>query len=556
MSPSAHGDSANKWDEYLRRRHSFYARRDSCNTICAIENFPRSPREVVSDVIQKREIDSLRQQNSNLLKEKEEAIISLKKIHKQQRQLYDDFKLLRGKYDDLKSELSFALWDVIPSLNNETNFRELAFTNHSIFETNDQVGDYHIGLLLGEGQFADVRLCTNTISKKQFAMKIIAKAKVVSVIGLQRVQTEINILKQIKNPNIVQLVDVINSPKHVYIITEVGGRDLFEFFEANPNGVDDSVAQQIILGIAAPLEYLHSSGICHRDIKPENILLRGSTNLNEIMYGDVKICDFGQSVIVRNAKCDKFSDLCGSPGFFAPEMILDGNNAYNGFAADVWSLGCVMLELTRGHKDFCHIWMASYDYNNLQNEQKFASALQNAVFKIHDDDISHKYPIQSNFLREILILDPVTRIKTDDLLHHPWLSSKSNDIIDTPSFDDLGDVEYQSNSNVSEKNETSHFSMDQVARKNKLSVNASKTKRTIFRDSLSSRARKHFAGVDGDGSKIILSKRKETSKHDANTPTKTNGCIELRLPPIEPITPSSKSAKETILEADRIVSYF
>ena len=112
-----------------------------------------------------------------------------------------------------------------------------------IFETKDQVGDYHIGLLLGEVQFVDVRLCTNTVSKKQYAMKIIAKAKVVSVIELQRVQTEINISKQIKNPNIVQLVDVIHSPKHVYIITEVGERDLFEFFEDNPSGVDDSMAQ-------------------------------------------------------------------------------------------------------------------------------------------------------------------------------------------------------------------------------------------------------------------------------------------------------------------------
>ena len=98
--------------------------------------------------------------------------------------------------------------------------------------------------------------------------------------------------------------------------------------------------------------------------------------------------------------------------------------------------------------------------------------------------------------------------------------------------------------------------MDQVANKKKLLVNSSKTKRSIFRDSLSSRARKHFAGVDEDGSKIILSKRKEASKNDQNTPTKANGCIKLRLPPIEPITPSCKSVKEIILEADRLVSYF
>ena len=131
-------------------------------------------------------------------------------------------------------------------------------------------------------------------------------------------------------------------------------------------------------------------------------------------------------------------------------------------------------------------------------------------------------------MREILILDPVTRIKTDDLLHHPWLSSNYNSNMDAPKFDDdLSTMEYQTISNVPVKNDASHFIMDQVTNKMKLLVTSSKTKRSIFRDSFSLRARKHFAGVDEDGSKIIISKRKENSKNDQTAPIKINGLLKI-----------------------------
>jgi serine/threonine protein kinase len=48
-------------------------------------------------------------------------------------------------------------------------------------------------------------------------------------------------------------------------------------------------------------------------------------------------------------------EFCGSPGFFAPEMLVKG--AYNGKKADAWSLGCILLELVLGHEDFCRLWV-------------------------------------------------------------------------------------------------------------------------------------------------------------------------------------------------------
>jgi len=72
------------------------------------------------------------------------------------------------------------------------------------------------------------------------------------------------------------LRDVIFTAKHVYLFVEMGGPDLFEFFDNHLDGVDAKVAREIIRGISDPVAYLHERGICHRDLKPENVLLKVS----------------------------------------------------------------------------------------------------------------------------------------------------------------------------------------------------------------------------------------------------------------------------------------
>ena len=42
-------------------------------------------------------------------------------------------------------------------------------------------------------------------------------------------------------------------------------------------------------------------------------------------------------------------DFCGSPGFFAPEIVIDKEQGYKGMNVDVWGVGCILLELRIGH---------------------------------------------------------------------------------------------------------------------------------------------------------------------------------------------------------------
>jgi serine/threonine protein kinase len=400
------------------------------------------PTQPLNNAHLEQENNHLRRYNEKITKKYEDAVKSIKIMRSQQLELHDNFKLLREKYDDVKSEMQHILWEFIPSLNKETisHFPELGQVNHSVFETPSQIGNYQIGSLLGEGQFADVKSCTHMPTQKKYAMKIMPKQQITTIACLKRAQIEIHLLKCVVHPNIITFVDFINSPKCLYLITEVGGKDLFELFDANPHGVDSEMAKQIVLGIVKPLVHLHNAGICHRDLKPENILLSESKDGLPLSEKNVQLCDFGQSAIVSSLEEKNLSDLCGSPGFFAPEMILGEDNRYNGFTADVWSVGCILLELTRGHDDFCKLWMVSYDYSVLQDNRSFENSIHKAVSQIGESSKPHD--IRSNlcldFLSRLLTIDPESRIRSGQLLNHPWLSDPIEpSAIREPNFEKL-----------------------------------------------------------------------------------------------------------------------
>jgi len=535
------------------------------------------------------DFESIRKQNIRLRKQRDKAVSSLKVMHLQQQKIRDDFQLLRDKYDDLKLEMHRILWDYIPRqctnkpISNNPCYNELLHVDPTIFETSSRIGDYTLGPLLGEGQFADVKLCTYARTKKQYAVKVLQKSKVVTLANLQRIQTEIDVLRKINHPNIVSLVNVIHSPQSIYVITELAGKDLFDFFDVNPMGVNDEIAREIVLGIVEPIVYLHSLGICHRDLKPENILLffnpstclRSNTNEYMLNRSNIQICDFGQSAQnVKSGECT-LNELCGSPGFFAPEMIL-GRDRYDGTAADIWSIGCIMLELTRGHNEFCSTWMTCYDYEVLQDETKFKLALTRAIRQVNEFiecDISNlKNNNEENsmiqFINDVLTIDPIQRIDSQVISSHPWLCDQPSRIIneenkknqtvnDTAGCEGRNEYfEFRTKYNKIQKNDAGYKNaIEATTDQNRLNIksNANVTqsdemKKTRFlRDSMSNRARRHFSATFELVNYSDSNKDQESNPFQRSPPPKkrfiSNSVpkLEFRLPPIEKLTPSREN---------------
>lgn len=144
---------------------------------------------------------------------------------------------------------------------------------------------------------------------------------------------EIEILGKLNSQHVINLYGVIHTKEFLYLITEMGGVDLFEFFDEHPEGVSEDWAKTIVFYILDAVNFVHSKSYCHRDLKPENILLKFDPSTNECL--DLKLCDFG--LATKFSQKDKLNEFCGSPGFFAPEMILSAS--YYGDKVDVWSVG-------------------------------------------------------------------------------------------------------------------------------------------------------------------------------------------------------------------------
>lgn len=173
------------------------------------------------------------------------------------------------------------------------------------------IGQYILGKTIGEGTFGKVKLGTHNLTSEKVAVKILEKDRIKDVADIERVAREIHILKLIRHPNIIQLYEIIETPKQLFLIMEyASGGELFDYIVEHTRVPEIEACkffQQIISGI----EYIHKLGVVHRDLKPENLLLDQNKN--------IKIVDFGLSNTYKNSELLKTA--CGSPCYAAPEMI-------------------------------------------------------------------------------------------------------------------------------------------------------------------------------------------------------------------------------------------
>ena len=120
--------------------------------------------------------------------------------------------------------------------------------------------------------FGQVFIASHILTGENVAIKILNKAEIISADDIERVFMEIRILKKVRHPNIIQLYEIIETRKHLYLVTEyASGGNLLSYIKRIKH-LSETEACRIFQQIIAAVEYLHLSGICHRDLKPENLL--------------------------------------------------------------------------------------------------------------------------------------------------------------------------------------------------------------------------------------------------------------------------------------------
>ena len=253
------------------------------------------------------------------------------------------------------------------------------------------VGPYIIQRVIGGGTTGKVKLGYHKETGDQVAIKIISKSSFDEKPNLQqKVRREIALMKIVNHPNILSLVDVFESSRHLYIIVEYAQRgELFDFLVERGNLVED-VAIDFFRQIVLAIEYLHSHGICHRDLKPENILLDRNNR--------IKVADFGFARWVRRSIAET---SCGSPHYAAPEVIR--GIPYDGRRADIWSLGVILYALLAGYLPF-----------DDPSVRVLLHKVKRGAFEMPDFP-----PDIADMIRRMITVDPMKRITIEQLKMHP-----------------------------------------------------------------------------------------------------------------------------------------
>ena len=162
--------------------------------------------------------------------------------------------------------------------------------------------------------------------------------------SVRRIEQEVALMRRLKHPNIVSYLGTERTREDVFTIfmEYVSGgsiHSLLQRFGSFGESVIRVYTRQILLG----LEYLHRHQIMHRDIKGANILVDNQ--------GCVKLADFGASKrLAEIVTVDGVhKSIRGTPYWMAPEVI---KQTGHGRQADIWSVGCTILEMATGKPPF------------------------------------------------------------------------------------------------------------------------------------------------------------------------------------------------------------
>ncbi|KAF8922634.1 kinase-like domain-containing protein [Mucidula mucida] len=202
------------------------------------------------------------------------------------------------------------------------------------------------GELIGKGSYGRVYLALNATTGEMIAVKQVEMPRTASdkndsrqITVVQSLKIESETLKDLDHPNIVQYLGFEETPANLSIFLEyVPGGSIGSCLLKHGKFAEDvtkSFTKQILSG----LEYLHSKGILHRDLKADNILVE--------MSGVCKISDFGISKRTQDTAGGAETAMQGTVFWMAPEVVNPQGKGYN-FKVDIWSVGCVVLEMWAG----------------------------------------------------------------------------------------------------------------------------------------------------------------------------------------------------------------
>lgn len=298
------------------------------------------------------------------------------------------------------------------------------------------------GQFVGGGTFGSVYAALNLDTGTLMAVKEIRlqDPQLIPTI-VKQIGDEMGVLAVLDHPNIVSYYGIEVHRDKVYIFMEYCSGGSVAGLLEHGRIEDETVIMVYALQMLEGLAYLHSAHIVHRDIKPENVLLDHNGVIKYVDFGAAKIiARQGQTMMApeprerANAEGGHIANngavprqpqktMTGTPMYMSPEVIRGDGPATSRFsgAADIWSLGCVILEMATGRRP----------WSTLDNEWAimYNIAQGNPPQLPTDDQLSET---GIDFLKKCFERDPAKRSTAAELLQHPWIVEIRRLVVDDP----------------------------------------------------------------------------------------------------------------------------
>ncbi|KAH7272053.1 hypothetical protein B0J15DRAFT_387243 [Fusarium solani] len=272
------------------------------------------------------------------------------------------------------------------------------------------------GQLIGKGTYGRVYLGMNATTGEFLAVKEVEVNPKAAAGDKNRMKElvaaldqEIDTMQHLDHVNIVQYLGCERKETSISIFLEyISGGSIGSCLRKHGK-FEESVVSSLTRQTLSGLAYLHREGILHRDLKADNILLD--------LDGTCKISDFGISKKTDNIYGnDKTNSMQGSVFWMAPEVIQSQGEGYSA-KVDIWSLGCVVLEMFAGKRPWAKEEAVGAIYKLANGERP----------PIPEDIQDTLGPLAVAFMMDCFQVNPFDRPTADVLLsQHPFCELDPN----------------------------------------------------------------------------------------------------------------------------------
>mmetsp|Transcript_25909 Transcript_25909/g.80510 ORF Transcript_25909/g.80510 Transcript_25909/m.80510 type:complete len:317 (-) Transcript_25909:42-992(-) len=241
-------------------------------------------------------------------------------------------------------------------------------------------------------------------------------------IPLSRVLTEVDLMREcIGKPNIVQLVDFIDTGPMYYLVMEFcTGGNLENAAKAHSSILGEKQVLQVMDQLLQAVAYLHRRNICHRDVKPENIMFDLAPGLCREAPAKtpktVKLIDF-DTCVEWTPSSPKGSRFVGTPGYIAPEALLGEITPQS----DIWSVGVILYILMTGETPWSSMVSLEDGVVGSPGARKMYNAIKAEVLE-WDKEPWPDFPLARDLCQKLMAFSTDERPPSvQEALAHPWL---------------------------------------------------------------------------------------------------------------------------------------